>query len=150
MYVQTNISDIDMYNNCIYFNLSTLNRRITKIWQDEFSLLGLSPSHGYLLAAMAEKPMASQKELSEIMELDASTITRFIDALSAKKMIEKVSIGKGAKFALTAKGAEVSDKTNQLMSTLFSNMQSTLGENEFTKLVDNLQQTRHAFQEEKS
>ena len=136
-----------MYNNCVYFNISTLNRQITKIWQDEFSLLGLSPSHGYLLSAMAQKPMATQKELSEIMELDASTITRFIDALSAKKMIEKVSIGKGAKFALTDKGTEVSDKANQLMSSLYSNMQTTLGENELTKLVDSLQQTKQIFQE---
>ena len=91
--------------------------------------------------------MATQKELSEIMELDASTITRFIDALSAKKMIEKVSIGKGAKFALTDKGTEVSDKANQLMSSLYSNMQTTLGENELTKLVDSLQQTKQIFQE---
>lgn len=137
-----------MYSNCVYFNLSTLNRRITKIWQDEFNLIGLSPSHGYLLSAMAEKPMATQKELSEIMELDASTITRFIDVLSTKKMIEKVSIGKGAKFTLTKKGSDVSDKANRLMNTLFSNMQNTLGKNEFTKLVDSLKQTKQAFQEE--
>jgi DNA-binding MarR family transcriptional regulator len=136
-----------MYDRCIYFNLTTLNRKITKIWQDEFSLLGLSPSHGYLLAAMAEKPLATHKELSKIMELDASTITRFIDALNTKKLIEKMSKGKGAKFSLTPKGAAVSKKANHLMNDLFSTMQDTIGENEFTNLVDNLQQTKKILQE---
>jgi len=136
-----------MYERCIYFNLSTLNRKITRIWQDEFSLLGLSPSHGYLLAAMAEKPLATQKELSEVMELDASTITRFIDALSRKKLIERVSTGKGSKFALTPKGITISERTNELMNALFANMQETLGETELTNLVNNLQQTKEIFQE---
>ena len=136
-----------MYERCVYFNLSTLNRKITRIWQDEFSLLGLSPSHGYLLAAMAEKPLATQKELSEIMELDASTITRFIDALNRKKLIERVSTGKGAKFALTPKGITVSERTNELMNALFANMQETLGETELTNLIKNLQQTKEIFQE---
>ena len=136
-----------MYERCIYFNLSTLNRKITRIWQDEFSLLGLSPSHGYLLAAMAEKPLATQKELSEVMELDASTITRFIDALSRKKLIERVSTGKGSKFALTPKGITISERTNELMNALFANMQETLGETELTNLVKNLQQTKEIFQE---
>lgn len=136
-----------MYERCIYFNLATLNRKITKIWQNEFSFLGLSPSHGYLLAAMAEKPMSTQKELSEIMELDASTITRFIDALNTKKLIEKTSIGKGAKFTLTPEGLDISKRTNLLMNKLFTNMQSTLGETELTKFVDNLQQTKQIFKE---
>lgn len=136
-----------MYERCIYFNLATLNRKITKIWQDEFSVLGLSPSHGYLLAAMAEKPMSTQKELSEIMELDASTITRFIDALNSKKLIEKQSTGKGAKFSLTPQGLLVADKTNTLMNSLFSNMQNTLGKTELTNFVDNLKQTKEIFEE---
>ena len=135
-----------MYEKCIYFNLSTLNRKITKIWQDEFNLLGLSPSHGYLLSAMAEKPMATQKELSEIMELDASTITRFIDALSTKKLIEKVRTGKGAEFILTPEGIATSERANQLMNALFISMQDTLGKTKFKNLVDDLQQTKHFFQ----
>ena len=131
---------------CIRDSLSTLNRKITKIWQDEFSLLGLSPSHGYLLSAMAEKPKATQKELSEIMELDASTITRFIDALNSKNLIEKVRAGKGAEFVLTPQGIATSKRVNNLMNTLFSNMQDTLGKTKFTNLIKDLQQTKQCFQ----
>lgn len=136
-----------MYDRCLYFNLSTLNRRVTKIWQDEFGLLGLSPSHGYLLVAMFENPKATQKELSEIMELDASTITRFIDALTTKKMIKKTSTGKGATFILTELGIELSEKISRLMSDLFSTMQSTLGASKLTNIVDSIQQTKQILEE---
>ncbi|MBO1254697.1 MarR family transcriptional regulator [Alteromonas sp. 5E99-2] len=134
-----------MYQQCVYFNLSTLNRKITKIWQDEFNRLGLSPSHGYLLSAMAEKPMSTQKELSELMELDASTITRFIDVLNAKKLVEKVTVGKGATFSLTAEGLAVSAKSKELMTALFTRMQESMGANELTNFVDSLQQTKQVF-----
>jgi len=136
-----------MYERCIYFNLSTLNRRITKIWQDEFHPLGLSPSHGYLLAAMAESPLATQKELSEMMELDASTITRFIDQLHNKSLIEKVSVGKGAKFSLTDQGISTSQRINELMNSLFTNMQQKIGEKELDSFVESLQQTKDIFKE---
>ena len=136
-----------MYDRCIYFNLSTLNRKISKIWQDEFNLLGFSPSHGYLLAAMAKKPSATQKELSEIMELDASTITRFIDQLHSKKLIEKLSTGKGARFALTPQGFLLSKRTDELMDSLFANMQDKIGKNELSNIVDGLRQTKEIFQE---
>ena len=136
-----------MYDRCLYFNLSTLNRRVTKIWQDEFGLLGLSPSHGYLLVAMHDKPTATQKELSQIMELDASTITRFIDVLTTKKMIKKTSRGKGATFALTESGIILSEKISLLMSDLFSTMQNTLGEKKLTNIVDSIQQTKQILEE---
>jgi len=136
-----------MFDHCIYFNLSTLSRQITKIWNKEFSLLGLAPSHGYVLAALATTPDASQKELSEIMELDASTITRFIDALVAKKLIEKTSIGKGARYIITPEGAALSHKIDILMDQLFENMQSTFGKNDFKSFVTGLQHAKHTLKE---
>lgn len=131
-----------MFDRCIYFNLSSLTRKITRIWQEEFSPLGLSPSHGYLLAAMAANPAASQKELSATMELDASTITRFIDALDRKKLIEKTSTGKGARFKLTPLGLKTSKRVGRLMEDLFGQMQNTFGKKDFKSFVDRLHQAR--------
>ena len=136
-----------MFDKCIYFNISSLSRQITKIWQDEFSLIGLSTSHGYLLAAIAEYPKATQKELSEIMELDASTITRFIDSLAAKKMIERKGVGKGATFSVTNKGFETVQKIHALMNSLFSEMQNTFGKRDFKNFVGQLRQAKNILKE---
>ncbi len=132
-----------MFNRCIYFNLSTLNRRITKLWEGEFALIGLAPSHGYLLFAMAEEPAATQKDLAEIMELDASTITRFIDALVGKGLIKRERVGKGATYSVTDTGRSMVDKVQAAMNILFDQMQKKFGSNDFAQFVGNLRSVKN-------
>lgn len=144
--MQTN--EAAMFNECIYFNLTTLTRKITKIWQEEFGRLGLSPSHGYLLFAMREHPDASQKELSEIMELNASTITRFIDTLISKGLVEKSTRGKGANFTITPIGAKECKRIKKTMDQLYVQMKSHFGDKDFSQFVDQLYVARQSFKEE--
>lgn len=142
------VAEVQMFNDCIYFNLTTLTRKITKIWQEEFNKLGLSPSHGYLLFAMQEQPNASQKELAEIMELDASTITRFIDTLINKGFAEKSTRGKGAAFTITPSGTKEYKKIKKTMNLLYEQMESHFGDKAFSQFVDQLYNARQSFKEE--
>ncbi len=134
-----------MFDDCIYFNLSSLSRQITKIWSDEFALLGLSPSHGYLLMAIAANPKASQQELRGIVELDASTVTRFVDALVAKNLVERSSPGKGCEMLLTAQGKQVVAKANRAGLALRERMLATFGEDEFNEFVGKLSQMKRTL-----
>lgn len=68
------------------------------------------------------------------MELDASTITRFIDALTTKKMIQKTSIRKGARYILTAEGKRIATEVSDLMDSIFTRMQGTLGKRDFENI----------------
>lgn len=139
-----------MFGGCLYFNLTTLNRQITKVWNDEFALLGLSPSHGYLLMAIAKNPNTSQKYLREIMELDASTITRFVDALEAKNLIQRSGVGKGCELSLTASGRDISTRVKQAASTLRDKMRDTFGEDSFDDVVGKLGQMKEVLDEKDS
>ncbi|WP_086934128.1 MarR family winged helix-turn-helix transcriptional regulator [Agarilytica rhodophyticola] len=131
-----------MFDGCIYFNIATVNRQITKIWQDEFALVGLSPSHGYLLMAIAENPGASQKEMREMMELDASTITRFIDALVSKKLIAREGSGKGSAIVLTANGNNTVKKLQKVSLRLREKMMGIIGNGEFEDIINTLHQVK--------
>lgn len=131
-----------MFDQCIFFNLSTLTRQIMKTWQNEFSMIGLSPSHGYLLMAIALEPSATQKDLSEIMELDASTIARFVDGLESKKLIKKTGTGKGTNFVLTKRGLKLTRTIDKMMNDLSVSMRSIFGKREFHNLVSLLQETK--------
>lgn len=137
-----------MFDECLYFNLAALNRRIGKIWHDAFMRLGLSPSHGYLLFAIVEKPEASQKELSEILELDASTVTRLIDGLARKGMIDKTKRGKGATFNVTADGRRTYGNVKKTMDNLYAGMQKHFGARAFESFVDDLHAARRSFSEQ--
>lgn len=136
-----------MFDECLYFNLATLNRQITKIWNDEFSLLGMSPSHGYLLVAIEKNPDLSQKDLSELMDLDASTITRFIDVLFRKKLIDKSGVGKGARYSITMEGNTVASRINVMLDKLYADMQSTFGKQNLSHFVTSLRTSKQTLKE---
>ena len=139
-----------MFDKCIYFNLSTLTRKINKIWQKEFDRLGLSPSHGYLLFAIVEKPGISQKELAKLLELDASTITRFIEVLVHRGLVKKPAKGKGARFSVTEEGKKSYKKIKQTMDRLYHTMQEHFSADEFAAFVAELHTARQSFEERKT
>lgn len=134
-----------MFDECIYFNLSALTRKVTRIWEEEFGKLGLSPSHGYLLFAVAENPEASQKELGEIMELDPSTVTRFIDTLVSKGLAEKPVRGKGADIRLTPAGRKEYKKISKTMDALYTKMRDHFGHKQFDAFVGGLYKARQSL-----
>jgi len=134
-----------MFEECVYFNLATLARKLNKIWNVEFERLGLSASHGYLLFAIVENPKATQKDLSALMELDASTITRFIDALAAQGLVKKTSRGKGAIFAVTPEGKKAYRAVKKPMDGLYHSMQAHFGAVEFKAFVNDLRNAKHSF-----
>lgn len=136
-----------MFDRCIYFNLVTLTRKVNKIWQQEFERLGLTPSHGYLLFAMKELPDATQKELSELMELDASNITRLIDGLVNRGLVEKTTRGKGARFSVTAEGKKTYRTVKKVMDSLYGDMQKRFGPEHFKNFVNDLHEAKQTIEE---
>jgi DNA-binding MarR family transcriptional regulator len=56
--------------------------------EDAFKITGLSPSYGYLMLILIDEPGLSQSELSQKMNLKASTMTRFIDKLIVLQYVE--------------------------------------------------------------
>ena len=131
-----------MFDSCLYFNLSSLTRRVTRIWDEEFKRLGLAPSHGYLLTAMAEHPGLSQKGLGELMDLDASTINRFVEVLVKKGLVEKTGTGKGSTLAVNRAGKREVRRIQKIMVSLMENMSDTLGKERFHNLVGDIHSAR--------
>ena len=148
MLAQANILK-PMFDRCIYFNLVTLTRKISKIWQQEFERLGLTPSHGYLLFAIKELPGSTQKELGLLMELDASNITRLIDGLENKGLVRKTARGKGAKFSITAEGNEAYIAVKNTMDSLYASMQKRFGPQQFKGFVNDLNKAKQTILEER-
>lgn len=132
-----------MFNDCLYFNLSSLTRTVTDIWKTEFAKLGLSPSHGYLLFAMMEHSDEQQKDYGEYLDLNASTINRMIDCLVQKKLIDKDGAGRGSKVLVTAQGKQEYRRIKKIMDDLRQKMIDSLGQKRFEQLVDGLLSARN-------
>ncbi len=92
---------------CLFFNTNTLSRHLLKLAEQEFAPLKLSPAHASLLLLVYETPGISPKDLSRLLQINPSTVTRFVDALTQKKLVRRHTKGKVAFIYPTPKGIAV-------------------------------------------
>ncbi|WP_457552019.1 MarR family winged helix-turn-helix transcriptional regulator [Desulfobacula sp.] len=93
--------------SCLFFNTNALSRYLLKLAEKEFKPLSLSPSHASLLLLVYDTPGISPKNLSHNLHLTPSTITRFVDALEKKGLVNREIKGKAAFISPTKKGIEL-------------------------------------------
>ena len=93
--------------SCLFFNTNALSRYLLKLAEKEFKPLDLSPAHASLLLLVYDTPGISPKELSHHLHLTPSTITRFVDALEKKKLVNRQTRGKSAFISPSRKGLEL-------------------------------------------
>jgi DNA-binding MarR family transcriptional regulator len=114
--------------NCLFFTANRLSRSITKMAEQEFASTGLSPMYGYLILLVNGTPGISQKELAEKLHVTPSTLTRFIDKLEAKRLVERKVNGKTVLVYSTDKGQGLEDTIRQASKKLHDSYAAILGD----------------------
>ncbi|MFD1416098.1 MarR family winged helix-turn-helix transcriptional regulator [Oceanobacillus jeddahense] len=133
---------IDNYlNECLYFTTSRLNRLITKMAEDTFSKIGLSPNAAFFMMILSEKDGVTQKEMGESLHLQPSTVTRLIEGLIKKMVIEKEMKGRSAHLHLTDKGQKMIDDIYQTWDELREIYNDILGKDFADQLSKDILQT---------
>ncbi|KIL41822.1 MarR family transcriptional regulator [Gordoniibacillus kamchatkensis] len=120
--------DDSFLHNCLFFTANRLSRAITKLAEEEFAPTGLTPMYGYLIRLVNGAPGISQKELSEKLAITASTLTRFVDKLESKRLVERKVQGKTVLVYPTAKGKELEDAIRLASKNLHSKYEALIGE----------------------
>ena len=126
------------FNNCLYFTISKLARTITKMAEEEFSLAGVSPSQAFILMVVNENPGVTQKEISEQLNLAPSTMTRFVDSLAHKGLLERKAEKKNALVFPTPRGQQMQPLLEQTWHSLYERYSSIIGEENSSMLADML------------
>ncbi|WP_139492194.1 MarR family winged helix-turn-helix transcriptional regulator [Brevibacillus dissolubilis] len=126
----------ECFNTCLFFTANRLSRIITKIGEEEFQKIGLSPTYAYLMMTVKDQPGITQKDLSEILHIAPSTSTRLIDKLVVKNLIERKTEGKLSMLYLTDKGLGVMDEINHCWKSLYARYSAILGEQEARALTE--------------
>lgn len=120
----------DLVHRCLYFNASKLARTMNRLAEEQFLRLGLAPSHAFLVMLVDERPGISQKEIAEELHLTQSTITRFIDTLVAKGLVERKSEAKLARVYATPEGKRLYPELERAWRALHARYCGILGEQE--------------------
>jgi len=128
-----------LLNNCLYFTASTLCRHMNRMAEEEFKKVGLSPSHSFLLLLTDESPGISQKEAARYLNLSPSTVSRFVDALVLRSLIEKRENGRLVLLFPTEQGGIQCDEIRRAWANLYERYSDILGEEagrELTRMID--------------
>ncbi|MCD9020296.1 MarR family winged helix-turn-helix transcriptional regulator [Cohnella silvisoli] len=128
-------------HNCLFFTANRLSRSITRIAEEQFASTGLSPMYGYLILLVNGIPGITQKELAEKLYVTPSTLTRFIDKLEAKQLVERKVQGKTVLVYPTVKGQGLEDTIRQASRNLHDSYAALLGEEESDQLSQDIKKT---------
>ena len=123
------MSQIQNYlNNCLYFTTSALSRKITKMAEESFKPIGLTPSYAFLLMVVNEEPGIEPKLLSKKLNLAPSTVTRFVDKLVYQGYLSREMNGKNILIHPEKKCGEIMDSIHKCWKDLYNDYCGILGE----------------------
>ncbi len=120
---------------CLYFTSGALTRAVNKMADEEFAKIGLTSSHAMLLMIVHELAGASQKELTVQMDLAQSTVSRLVDALAARGLLEKTGAGKNVLIKTTPQGRAILPVVEKAWCALYERYCAVLGEECAKKLT---------------
>jgi DNA-binding MarR family transcriptional regulator len=121
--------------NCLYFTANALGRAMTSMAEEEFAPLGLNPSQAFLLMQINKHPGIRPGELSEMMLLSPSTITRLLDKLELKKFIERKGRGREVALYPTSKSEVIQEDLMKHWSGLNKSYSDLLGKRSAKQLT---------------
>ena len=126
----------DTYLNCcLYFTANALSRVITRMAEEEFAPLRMSPPHAFMLMITVESPGITQKELAKHLHLAQSTVSRFADKLVQLGLVTKKASGKLVQVFPTEKGQQQMDGIAKSWNDLFERYSDVLGKEEAERLT---------------
>lgn len=129
------MATVTPYCQCLYYSVNALARKMTALAEEAFSAVGLAPSHAFLLLSTIERPGIQPGELSEILMLKPSTITRLIEKLESRDLVHRKSDKKASHVFPTKKGMRMEDDLRRAWSALFERYSTILGKDEARKLT---------------
>jgi MarR family transcriptional regulator, organic hydroperoxide resistance regulator len=138
-----------MFERCLYFNINALTRAVNQHWEKAYQTIGLSPAHAYLLRLVLSTPGITQKQLAAELHLAPSTITRFIDALVKRGLLQRQDSGGDAReWAIQPSDAArtLHSDLERIGQELFQSLRDTLGEAHCSALVGELRRTHDSLQ----
>ena len=98
-----------MARECVGNQLRLLDRVVTSVYEEELRPLKLTPSQMIILAITTQQGRVRAVELSRLLQMDASTVSRNVERLRARGWIEEASgeDSRSRPFQLTSGGEKV-------------------------------------------
>ncbi|QQS52826.1 MAG: winged helix-turn-helix transcriptional regulator [Bacteroidota bacterium] len=130
--------DRSKYCGCLYYSANALARIMTKMAEEEFAVTGLAPSYAFLLMTVNAREGIQPKEISGIMQLTPSTVTRLIEKMEHRGLLTRQTSGKNTEVYPTELSRELDEKIKTAWMGLFQRYSALLGEESGKQLTEQI------------
>jgi len=130
-----------MFEQCLYFNTTSLARKLEREWTIAFKPFGLTPSQAFMLRVILEKPQSYQNALAKEMNITKPTASRGLDGLEKLGLIERRPSPDDAReieVHPTKKAKAMKDGLNAASGEVTKKFKKLLGSDEFLDVVGKL------------
>ncbi len=103
-----------------------------------FASTGLSSSYAFLLMTVNEKPGIQPKEISQQLQLTPSTITRFIEKMEHKGLLERKHAGRTTEVYPTKASIKLNKQIKKAWMELYKISSEIFGKEEVTELTEKI------------
>ena len=137
-----------MFEQCLYFNTTSLARRLEREWSTAFKPFGLTPSQAFMLRVVLDKAPLLQSELAIEMNISRPTTTRGIDGLEKLGLIKRMGSekdGREQEIHPTKKGLDMKEALNSASGAVTKRLKKVLGASHFENVVDELRSISSAL-----
>jgi MarR family transcriptional regulator, organic hydroperoxide resistance regulator len=123
------------YCQCLYYSANALARIMTRMADEEFASLGMTTSYAFLLLTAGKRPGIQPGEISAEMQLTPSTVTRLIEKMEQRGLMERRSNGKFTEVYLTTEGVAKIPEIKSCWMNLYTRYSAVLGEKDAAQLT---------------
>ena len=130
-----------MFEQCLYFNTTSLARQLEREWTSAFKPFGLTPSQAFMLRVVLDRAPLLQSELALEMNISRPTTTRGLDGLERLGLIKRATSkkdGREQEIHPTKKAAELKDAISAASGAVTKRLKKTLGTGNFEEVVGQL------------
>ena len=117
----------EIFSNCLYYTTNTFSRKISRMADDAFAGTGLTSTYCFILMTVNEKPGANIGFIAETMQLAYSTVTRMVEKLESKGLVEKIVVGRYTEVHPSKKSLAMQQKLIESWQRLFGRFSQVLG-----------------------
>ena len=127
-----------MFEHCLYFNTTSLARKLEREWTQAFKPFALTPPQAFMLRVILQRQTALQNELANEMNITRSTATRTLDGLQKLGYIKRLANtndGRELQIQPTAKAEKIKDALNNASGEVTKKFKKLLGDDVFERVV---------------
>jgi DNA-binding MarR family transcriptional regulator len=130
-----------MFEQCLYFNTTSLARRLEREWTNAFKPFGLTPSQAFMLRVVLAKGSITSTDISFELNISKATCSRTVDGLVGLGFVERMQVDKDARsheLVPTQQAKTIHAALNQASGDVTKRLKQIIGREEFETTVRNL------------